>query len=58
MLILYSYDSLDWGNRQEFKAACAVINENNLIKEADSGDLKVAAKQLKKKKHKQKHMGK
>ena len=50
MLIFCSCVGLDWGNCQEFKAACAANNENNLIEEADLDDLKAAAKQLKNKK--------
>ena len=56
MLIFYNCVNLDWGNCQELKAAHVANNENNLIKKAELDDLKAAAKQLKRKKQKQKRM--
>ena len=56
MLIFCSCIGLDWGNCQELEAAYATNNENNLIEKADLGDLKAAAKQLKREKQKQKRM--
>ena len=57
MLIFCSCVGLDWGNRQGLEAACAANNKINLIEEANSDDPKVAAKQLKREKQKQKCMG-
>ena len=57
MLIFCSYIGLDWDNRQKLEAAYAANNENNLIEEVNLDDLKVAAKQLKSEKKKQKRMG-
>ena len=50
MLIFCSCVGLEWCNCQELEAARAANNENNLIEEADSDDLKAATKQLKRKK--------